>query len=47
MMLKPPCGTLSYLAECRGAPQKAETFRGQGPAVDFLNRTVRKYAAER
>jgi len=47
MSLKPPCGTLSYLAECRGAPQKVETFRRQGPAMDFMNRTVRKYPADR
>ncbi len=44
---KHPCGTLSYLAECRGAPQKTETFRRQGPAADFMNRTVRKYPADR
>jgi len=47
MTLKPPCGTLSYLAECRGAPQKTETLRRPGPAVDFMNRIVRKYPAER
>jgi len=47
MTLKPPCGTLSYLAECRGAPQKTETFRRQGPTADFMNRTVRRYPAER
>ena len=47
MTLKPPCGTLSYLAECRGAPQKAEAIRRQGPAVDFMNRTVRQYPADR
>ncbi len=47
MTLKSPCGTLSYLAECRGAPQKTERFRKEGPAVDFMNRTVRRYPAER
>jgi hypothetical protein len=43
---KPTCGTLSYLAECRGTPQKAETFRRQGPPADFTKRIVRKYPAE-
>ena len=47
MTLKPPCGTLSYLAECRGALLKAETFRRQEQRVDFMNRTVRRYPAER
>ena len=47
MTSKPPCGTLSYLAECRGAPQKAETSQRQGAAVDFMNRTVRRYPGNR
>lgn len=28
---KPTCGTLSYLAECRGTLQKAETSRWAAP----------------
>jgi hypothetical protein len=47
MTQKPPCGTLSYLAECRGAPQKTETFRRQGPEAGFMNSTVRKYSVEK
>jgi hypothetical protein len=47
MTQKSPCGTLSYLAECRGVPQKAETFPRQWPAADFMNSAVRKYPAER
>jgi hypothetical protein len=46
--LKPPCGTLSYLAECRGASQKAEGVRRPAQA-DIMNRNkiVRNYPADR
>jgi hypothetical protein len=49
MTLKPPCGTLSYLAECRSAPQKAEGVRRPAPPADIMNRNriVRNYPADR
>jgi hypothetical protein len=41
---KPCCGTLNYMAECRGTKKKTETARWQGQP-DEVNRIVRKYTA--
>jgi hypothetical protein len=43
---KPPCGTLSYLAECRGIAQKSGLFRSSAPPDD-VNRIVRKNPADK
>ncbi|HTP03772.1 MAG TPA: hypothetical protein VMM54_01285 [Nitrospirota bacterium] len=43
---KPPCGTLSYLAECRGNVQKADLSRGSA-TPDGLNRIVRRHSADK
>lgn len=42
--MKPLCGTLSYLAECRGMAQKAGPNRLSAPPGD-MNKIVRKYPA--
>jgi hypothetical protein len=39
-----PCGTLSYLAECRGVTKKNEVPRWSAPP-DNINEIVRKYPA--
>jgi hypothetical protein len=43
---KHPCGTLSYLAECRGNGQKAGSSRLPAPP-DGMNRIVRKHPADK
>ena len=44
---KNPCGTLSYLAECRGnGGQKANSSRVSA-RPDGLNRIVRKHPADK
>ncbi|HET6365466.1 MAG TPA: hypothetical protein VFG02_10475 [Nitrospirota bacterium] len=43
---KPPCGTLSYLAECRGNTQKTDSSRWTTPP-DGLNRIVRKHPVDK
>ncbi len=42
---KPVCGTLSYLAECRGNVQRPGSTRKPEPPGD-MNKIVRKYPAE-
>ncbi len=42
---KPVCGTLSYLAECRGTAQKTEMSRLLAPPGD-MSRIIRRYPAE-
>ncbi|MGE5174263.1 MAG: hypothetical protein ACM3MD_10605 [Betaproteobacteria bacterium] len=42
--VKPVCGTLSYLAECRGMAQKAGPTRLSAPPGD-VNKIIRKYPA--
>ena len=42
--MKPPCGTLTYLAECRGVTQKPDATRWTAPPEN-MNRIVRKYPA--
>ncbi|MCK9419321.1 MAG: hypothetical protein M0R70_08090 [Nitrospirae bacterium] len=37
---KPVCGTLSYLAECRGVTQKAGSIRSAPP--ESIDKIVRK-----
>ncbi len=41
---KPVCGTLSYLAECRGMIHKAGIARLTSPPGE-MNRIVRRYPA--
>jgi hypothetical protein len=41
---KPTCGTLSYLAECRGLTKKTDLSRWTSPP-DSINKIVRKYPA--
>ncbi len=41
---KPVCGTLSYLAECRGTAQKTGASRLLAPPGD-MSRIVRRYPA--
>ncbi len=41
---KPVCGTLSYLAECRGMTQKTGIARLTSPPGE-MNRIVRRYPA--
>jgi hypothetical protein len=41
---KSACGTLSYIAECRGMKQKKEISRWTAPP-DGMNTIVRKYPA--
>ena len=38
---KPVCGTLTYLAECRGTPKKTSSVRKEVPAA-LVGRFVRK-----
>ena len=38
---KPVCGTISYIAECRGMTLKSGPTQGTAPP-DGMNRTVRK-----
>jgi hypothetical protein len=38
---KPVCGTLIYLAECRGTPKKTSSVRKEAPAA-LVGRFVRK-----
>jgi hypothetical protein len=42
---RPVCGTLSYLAECRGTAQKIGTSRLLAPPGD-MSRIIRRYPAE-
>ncbi len=42
---KPICGTLSYLAECRGTVQKDSTARITAPPGDMMSRIIRRYPA--
>ena len=42
--IKPTCGTLSYLAECRGVTKKTDVSRWTAPP-DSINKIVRKYPA--
>lgn len=41
---KPPCGTLTYMAECRGMARKSEPLRRFSPPENVG--TSRKYSAE-
>jgi hypothetical protein len=41
---KPVCGTLTYLAQCRGTPQKTASERKEAPSV-IVDRIVRKQPA--
>jgi hypothetical protein len=43
---KSPCGTLSYLAECRGVTQKSVSLEHKKRA-DMLHRFERHYPADR
>jgi hypothetical protein len=38
---KPACGTLSYIAECRGAQQKSGSIRWAAPP-DSIDKMVKK-----
>lgn len=38
---KPACGTLTYLAECRGVPRKTASGRKQAPS-SFVGKIVYK-----
>ena len=38
---KPVCGTLTYLAECRGTPKKTSSEKKEAPAA-LVGRFVRK-----
>lgn len=40
---KPACGTLTYLAECRGTPKKTSSGKKEAPAA-LTGRFVRKQA---
>ncbi len=39
---KPMCGTLSYLAECRGMVQKASSAQKNAPP-EISDRNIRRY----
>lgn len=41
---KPVCGTISYIAECRGTALKKDVCRWTAPP-DSMNTIVRKYPA--
>ncbi|HEX9022054.1 MAG TPA: hypothetical protein VF903_12425 [Nitrospirota bacterium] len=41
---KPPCGTLSYIAACRGMTQKSAQSRWPGQPGN-INQAIRKYPA--
>ena len=41
---KPCCGTLNYMAECRGIIKQAEPGRGR-PRPEIVNQSVRNYPA--
>ncbi len=41
---KPHCGTLTYIAECRGVLLKAGAVPRQTTPGDVMTRTVRKYS---
>ena len=43
--VRPVCGTLSYLAECRGVTKKTDVSRWTAPP-DSVNKIVRKYPAD-
>ncbi len=42
---KPVCGTLAYLAECRGTPKKTAAGRKEAPSV-IIDRIVSKQPAD-
>ncbi len=44
--IKPACGTLSYIAECRGGLQKTCPSRGAAPS-DSVNRIVRNHPPDK
>jgi hypothetical protein len=44
---KQSCGTLSYLAECRGASRKADAIAHKNPTADLMAGTSGKYSAVR
>ncbi len=42
---RPPCGTLSYIAACRGLRQKA-ALEAKAPVTDDLHHTIRRRPVE-
>jgi hypothetical protein len=42
--VKPLCGTLTYLAECRGMAQKTSSAQKNAPP-EIIDRNIRKYPA--